>query len=162
MNDRANMHTLTITGDTDSSGRFIVLFNGQIVQLPQYRFLALLVLINARLCTLSGRAELIDFERDDVVYGKTALHKVVQRLRDELNSRLGAGSGDQLVLHNGRSRYSIAVDRSAICVAPAFRELKREIPQPIFHNLEALIVESDASICFAERASSCGTKVSKL
>ena len=162
MNNRANNPTLTITGDTDSSGRFIVLFNEEIVKLPQYRFLALLVLINARLCTLSGRTELMDFERANVIYGKTALHKLIQRLRNDLDLALGAECGYQLVPHNGLSRYSVAIDRAAICVAPAFRELKRDIPQPIFHNLEALIVESDAGICFAERASSCGTKVSKL
>ncbi len=142
MSERTTNWTVIITGDTDSSGRFIVLFNEFGVELPQYRFLALLVLIIARLCTLTGRAELTDFEGADVVFGKTSLHKVIQRLRDDLNSRLGAGFGDQLVLHNGRSRYSIAVDRDAIAVSPTFRELKREIGPLIYNKLETLIDQS--------------------
>ena len=139
MNERSSTWNVFITGDTDSVGRFVVLFNEQTVKLSHHRFLTMLVLINARLCTLSGRAELSDFERSDVVYGKTALHKVIQRLRDDLNSRLGAGCGDQLVQHNGRSRYTIAVDRAAITVSPTFRELKRDIAPLVYDNLEKLI-----------------------
>ena len=134
--------TIILTGQTTSSGRFVVHVNGSFVELPRYRFLGLIVLINAKRNTLSGRADLLDFESARVVYGKDSLHKLVQRMRIDFDTFLGAGTGNQLVLHRGGSRYSLEIDSQRISVAPEFFELKRDIPIDLYNNLMSSIQQS--------------------
>lgn len=135
---------LALTGQTTSCGRFVVRYMGRSVELPRLRFLGLIVMINAKAQTLSGRAELLDFESGRVVYGKTNLHKLVERMRSDFDTFLGAGTGNQLVLHRGGSRYSLEIDSQRIIVAPDFFELKRDIPIDLYNDLMSSIQESAA------------------
>lgn len=136
--------SIILTGQTTSFGRFVVQFNDRVVELPRFRFLGLIVLINARFNTLSGRADLLDFESGRVVYGKTNLHKLVERIRGDFDTFLGDGTGDQLVLHRGGSRYSLAIDSERIRLAPEFCELKRDIPIDLYNNLMSSFQNSAA------------------
>lgn len=140
----SELKNVILTGQTTSSGRFVVHVNSRVVELPRCRFLGLIVLINARLNTLSGRSDLLDFESADVVYGKDSLHKLIQRMRVDFDTFLGAGTGNQLVLHRGSSRYSLAIDNQRISVAPDFIELKRDIPIELYNSLVISIQRSAA------------------
>lgn len=137
---------LTLTGQTTSLGRFVLQIDDFVVAMPRYRFLGLIVLINTKFSTLTGRAGLLDFESASVVYGKTNLHKLVERMRSDFDSFLGAGTGEQLVVHRGGSRYSLEIDSQQIIVAPDFCELRRDIPIDLYNDLMTYVHQSAAGL----------------
>ena len=126
---------LTLTGDTTSSSRFVSMFCGTTIALPEIRHIGLLVLICAKLRRSSGIAHLGDFSEAGAAFEKPCLHQLIRRLRCDLDAALGSEIGNRLVFHHGRSRYSLQINLHEITVTPCFRDLEYDLPKAVFQLL---------------------------
>ncbi len=140
-----NTFQLVLTGDTTPQGRFVSIVSGQPVALPEIRHVGLLVLICVKL-RRSGVADLSDFSAAGVAYSKACLHQLIRRLRCDLDAVLGSGSGNQFVIHRGRSRYSLQIAFEDFTVEPGFRELEHDLPHAVFQLLAARITERSSEL----------------
>ena len=132
-------NTLLLTGQTKAS-RFIVLVGEDRIPIPipESRFIGLLVLVDAKINRSSGRAELRDFESSGVAFEKAHLHQLIRRLRLDFSVALGC-DGSGLVVHEGRSRYSLSISRHDIVIAPDFLELETDLPRDLFLRLKKVV-----------------------
>ena len=129
--------TLTLTGEVVPN-RFVILLDQQRAALPESRFQALLVLVDAASRTAQGRAGQPDFAAHGVAFNKNNLHQLIRRLRRDFSEAFGGGIGQGLIRHCGWSSYRLALDPESIVVRDDFLDLESLLPRSLFLRIQRL------------------------
>ena len=94
--------------------------NGVPIPFPAARYEALVVLVDAKLGSVSGRAELV--ESHDT-RSKNLAFQTIRRARMDIDAVWGIGIGELLIASCGGGAYRLTLDREQVSVDPSVLEL---------------------------------------
>jgi hypothetical protein len=125
-------HSVAITGQT-ARGKYLVHVNARAVKLTNVLLVALCDLVLARIKSSEGRTRLASLEGD-----RNGRHVTIHRLRRAIDSELGAGAGEALIVPAGRGEYQLQVPREAVLIHEGTAELAPfHLPEQLVKDLLA-------------------------